>query len=148
MAYDILDVIPHDKPMSLLDNILVHNEEMLTALVSITEQSQFFEPESGVPSWVGIEYMGQAVAAYAGALARDKGEAVKIGFLVSCRRYEPSCSYFPPGIQLEVSAKPITENTTGLQVFDCTINGDNIHAQANLNVFLPKDVDAFLNGDA
>ena len=145
-TFNILDVIPHDQPMSLLDNILEHNEAGLTAGVTITNQSLFAE-DQGVPSWVGVEYMGQAIAAYAGVCARKQNQPVKIGFLVSVRRYEPGCAFFPIFSHLEIHAEPITDSDTGLQVFNCRIKGTNIDIRANLNVFMPDDLEAFLEGE-
>ena len=141
--YRVLDVIPHDQPMSLLDNIENYSNTGLTASVTPTRESVLAD-EKGVPSWVGIEYMGQAIAAYAGVGARQRQEPVKIGFLVSTRRYEPNCSHFPFGEKLEVSVERITDNETGLRVFDCVIQSSHVFVQANLNVFMPENIDEFL----
>ncbi len=147
-AYSILEVIPHDLPMSLLDSIEQRSEAGITTVVTITRNSVFLE-EQGVPAWVGIEYIGQTIAAFAGAQAKDRGERVKIGFLVSTRRYETNCSYFPLGACLRISATQLSEDSEGLQTFACTIRGTDtgaarIEVQARLNVFLPKDIDLFL----
>ena len=138
--YNILDVVPHGVPMSLLDNIESYSDKKLVANVTIREDSMFCEPD-GVPAWVGVEYMGQAVAAYAGVRARIANQPVKIGFLVSTRRYESLCSHFPIGTSLSVSVNQIADSTIGLQVFICRITGNNIKIQANLNVFLPENLE-------
>ena len=39
-------------------------------------------------AWVGLEYMAQAIGAYAGYTARLRGEPVRIGYLLGTRRYE------------------------------------------------------------
>lgn len=140
--YNILDVVPHGAPMSLLDSIEKYSDKGLVANVTIREDSMFCESD-GVPAWVGVEFMGQAVAAYAGVGARIADQPVKIGFLVSTRRYESACSHFPVGTSLTVSVHQITDSTIGLQVFTCRITGDNIEIQANLNVFLPENVEDF-----
>jgi predicted hotdog family 3-hydroxylacyl-ACP dehydratase len=129
--------------MSLLDSIESYSEDGLIASVTIREDSQFITAR-GVPAWVGIEYMGQAIAAFAGARARDNSEPVKIGFLVSSRRYKSSVSFFEIGDQLQVDVSQVTDNAIGLQVFKCRISADNIEVTANLNVYLPDDVEAFL----
>ena len=135
--------IPHDGDMSLLDEIITQRENGITAAVSITESALFAETE-GVPSWVGIEYMGQAIAAYAGLKARNNGEAVKIGFLVSCRRYTPNVSHFPFGARIEIAVDAVTDGNTGLQIFECQIQGPGFDFCANLNVFMPEDVEQFM----
>lgn len=146
VPYAVVDVIPHAKPMSLLDEIVSYDGAALVAGLTIRKDSIFFDGE-GVPAWVGIEYMGQAVAAFAGVGARVENKPIKIGFLVSSRRYKSDCSRFPLGAYLSVKAKPITDNETGLRVFDCSITGENIDVTTNLNVFIPDDVDDFLEGD-
>ncbi len=140
--YNIIDVVPHGMPMSLLDTIEDYTDNGLVAMVTIRQDSMFCEPD-GVPAWVGVEYMGQAVAAYAGVSARIINQPVKIGFLVSTRRYESPCSHFPVGISLRVSVNKITDNVLGLQVFDCRITGKDIEIQANLNVFMPENIEEF-----
>ncbi len=145
-SYAILDVIPHAKPMSLLDEILNYDGAELEAGVTIRKDSLFFDGKA-VPAWVGIEYMGQAVAAFAGAGAREDNKPIKIGFLVSSRRYQSNCSGFPLGSYLRVKAQPITDNETGLRVFDCSITGDDIYVSTNLNVYIPDDVEDFLGSD-
>lgn len=142
-SYNILEVVPHGKPMSLLDEILSYDDSGLKARLTITEASMFSNA-SGVPAWVGIEYMAQAVAAFAGVCARSHEKAVKIGFLVGSRRYQSSCSEFPLGANLNVEVEEITDNDVGLRVFACKIEGDDIRVDANLNVFMPDDVDEFL----
>ncbi|GAA4089525.1 hypothetical protein [Zhongshania borealis] len=140
---NIEQFIPHDGDMSLLDEIIAERDNGICAAVTIGEHSLFAD-QKGVPSWVGIEYMGQAIAAYAGLKARKKGEAVKIGFLVSCRRYIPNLSYFPLGARLEISADAVTDGDTGLQIFECQIKGPEFNFCANLNVFMPEDVEQFM----
>lgn len=144
--YTVVDVIPHAKPMSLLDEIVNYDGAELEAGLTIREDSIFFDGKA-VPAWVGIEYMGQAVAAFAGVGARVKNKPIKIGFLVSSRRYKSNCSGFPLGAYLRVKAKPITDNETGLRVFECSISGENISVSTNLNVFIPDDVDNFLENE-
>lgn len=140
-------LLPHDHPMILIDEIGSWHEHGLTANVTVRPDSLFIEP-NGVPAWVGIEYMGQAIAAHAGLCARRDGQPIRIGFLVGTRRYEPGCSHFPLGTTLEVTVDAITSNTTGLRVFECRITGDGISANANLNVFMPDNVAGFLRGES
>lgn len=143
--YKIIDVVPHGAPMSLLDSIESYSANGLVASVTITQNSMFFE-QNGVPAWVGIEYMGQAIAAWAGVQARLADKPVKIGFLVSSRRYECPEPFFAENERLLVSIQQITDNTTGLQVFECRITSRSYEIKANLNVFMPEDVEAFLKG--
>ena len=149
--YDVDHVVPHCAPMSLLDRIEHWSGEQLQAEVTIRPGAPFADA-SGMPGWVGIEYMAQAVAAYAGCCARSDKQAVKIGFLVGSRRYDCSHSHFPLGAKLEVRVKELIQVHNSLSVFQCRIDGTGEHADieasANLNVFQPDDPEGFLRGEA
>ncbi|MFL0796643.1 MAG: hotdog family protein [Cellvibrionaceae bacterium] len=150
--YAVEDVVPHARPMALLDTILEWSDTHLIAEVAILEDSPFTDSE-GVPSWVGIEYMAQTIAAYAGVQAREHQEPVKIGFLVGSRRYNCNSSYFPIGSKLQVSINQEVQSESGLAVFQCCISGIDqnnkaIEASANLNVFQPNDPESFLSGES
>lgn len=151
--YGIAELVPHSGTMSLLDEVLAYDDDSLTARVSLSSHSLFAEPE-GVPAWIGVEYMAQAVAAYAGIIAKAKGEAITIGFLVGTRKYQCDRAYFPLGCDLIIHVDKELQGENGLGVFNCRINIDNSatnraertepSASASLNVFQPHNVDDFL----
>ena len=143
--FRILDVVPHQSPMSLLDTLESYSDNTLVSSLTIKEDSLFYE-ELGVPAWVGLEYMGQTIAAYGGVKARNEGRPVKIGFLVSSRRYESPQSHFKLGSKLKVFVEKVINNPSGLSVFNCSITWSDFIIQANLNVFLPNKVEEFLEG--
>lgn len=143
--FRILDVVPHQTPMSLLDTVESYSDKTLVSSVTIKEDSLFYE-ELGVPAWVGLEYMGQSIAAFGGVEARNEGRPVKIGFLVSSRRYESPQSHFKLGSKLIVFVEKVINNPYGLSVFNCSITWSDFVIQANLNVFLPDKVEEFLEG--
>ena len=143
--FRILDVVPHQIPMSLLDTVESYSDKTLVSSVTIKEDSLFYE-ELGVPTWVGLEYMGQSIAAFGGVEARNEGRPVKIGFLVSSRRYESPLSHFKLGSKLTVFVEKVINNPSGLSVFNCSITWSDFIIQANLNVFLPDKVEEFLEG--
>ena len=143
--FKILDVVPHQTPMSLLDTVESYSDKTLVSSETIKEDSLFYE-ELGVPTWVGLEYMGQSIAAFGGVEARNEGRPVKIGFLVSSRRYESPQSHFKLGSKLIVFVEKVINNPYGLSVFNCSITWSDFIIQANLNVFLPDKVEEFLEG--
>lgn len=152
LDFHIDDLVPHAGLMSLLDRVIEYEEESLQAEVAIHRDSLFAE-DKGVPAWVGIEYMAQTIAAYAGAQRRLNGLNVKVGFLVGSRRYESSHSYFPLGSTLSIEVQREFQADNGLGVFSCVIRGEGpegeaITATAALNVFQPDDVEEFLTGAA
>lgn len=142
--YSVDEVVSHRKPMSLLDSIEDYSELELVARAIITADNAFLVG-AGVPAWVGIEYMAQAVAAWAGVGALQRQEAIKVGFLVGTRRYKVSRPEFPVGAVLMVHARQLFMAENGLGAFDCRIEGEDgeghsIEASASLNVFQPTNV--------
>lgn len=144
IPYRFEDCVPHASPMALLDSSLEFAPGRLRASATLGPDSLFAEA-AGVPAWVGMEYMAQAAAAYAGVMARQKGQKVKLGFLVGSRRYESSASHLPQGATLVIDVAEEIYNPDGLSVLACTISADGKPlATANLNVFQPKDPAAYL----
>jgi predicted hotdog family 3-hydroxylacyl-ACP dehydratase len=125
--------------MVLLDRVISADEESLCAEVSIRSDSLFCTAE-GVGGWVGLEYMAQAVAAYAGYVAHLRGEAVKIGFLLGTRRFECDRPFFSVGARLQVHIKRILQSENGMGSFECRIDdGAAQLASATLTVYQPAD---------
>jgi predicted hotdog family 3-hydroxylacyl-ACP dehydratase len=101
----------------------------------------------GVGAWVGIEYMAQAIGAWAGYNARLRGEPVKLGFLLGTRRYECRRAIFLLGSVLRVHVQRLFQNENGLGSFECAIdNQEGRVATATVTVFQPTNVDDFLQG--
>ncbi|MFC4160470.1 ApeP family dehydratase [Chitinimonas lacunae] len=139
-------IVPHGGAMSLLDRPLAGGDDWLRAEVTIRPDSLFFDGR-GVGGWVGVEYMAQAVAAWAGWRARLRGEAPRIGFLLGTRRYECSRPCFVAGEVLNVTVRREFQADNGLGQFDCRIEIDGVTvANAALTVFEPQDAETFLKG--
>jgi predicted hotdog family 3-hydroxylacyl-ACP dehydratase len=136
---DIRALVPHAGCMVLLDRVIAADEESLRAEVSIRSDSLFCTA-AGVGAWVGLEYMAQAVAAYAGYAARARGEAVKVGFLLGTRRFDCSRPFFPVGTRLEVCIQRVFQSENGMGSFECRINDSAAEiASATLTVYQPAD---------
>jgi predicted hotdog family 3-hydroxylacyl-ACP dehydratase len=145
---DIRSLIPHAGPMVLLDRVISVDEDSLCAEVSIRSNTLFCGPD-GVGAWVGIEYMAQAIAAWAGYAAQLRGEPVKLGFLLGTRRYESSRPIFVLGSVLRVHVQRLFQNENGLGSFECFIdNEEGRVASATVTVFQPPNVDDFLQGSS
>jgi len=143
---ELRELVPHAGPMVLLDRVIAVDADTLCAEVAIRPDSLFCGTE-GVGSWVGIEYMAQAIAAHAGYKARLRGEPVKVGFLLGARRYDCARPQFAIGDVLQVFVECLLFAENGLGSFECRIEhaGQRI-ATATVSVFQPANVDAFLNG--
>ena len=104
--------------------------------------------QKGFPSYIGIEYMAQCIAAKAGANELASGGDIKLGFLLGSRKYKPNVAFFFNGETLQVKVTRLLEDAAGLSVFDCVIVAKNqeevILAQAKINVFQPENSAAYL----
>lgn len=138
--YPIEQVLPHSAPMILIDSLQSYDEESGVCTVTIKPTSLFFDNDKqAVPSYIGVEYMAQAIAAFAGANALDEGGTVEIGYLLGSRKYQPSTAWFEVGSELSISVQRLYEEESGLRVFQCRItHQDKTLADAKINVFLPQ----------
>lgn len=141
---DIRSLVPHAGPMLLLDRVVSADADNLLAEVRIRSDSLFCNAD-GVGVWVGIEYMAQAIAAWAGYIARSRGEPVKLGFLLGTRRYECSRPIFVIGSLLQVHVRRAFQDESGLGSFECYIDDEQGRvATATVTVFQPHNVNDFL----
>jgi predicted hotdog family 3-hydroxylacyl-ACP dehydratase len=141
---DIRSLVPHAGPMLLLDRVVSADADNLLAEVRIRSDSLFCNAD-GVGVWVGIEYMAQAIAAWAGYIARSRGEPVKLGFLLGTRRYECSRPIFVIGSLLQVHVRRVFQDESGLGSFECYIDDEQGRvATATVTVFQPRNVNDFL----
>ena len=146
--YQIVDVLPHREPMILIDSLDSYDHDSCICKVKITKESPFYdENQSAAPSYIGIEYMAQAIAAYSGANALDNNGKVTIGFLLGSRKYKTFKTSFTINTLLTINIKQLYQEESGLSVFECEIfdQTSELLAQANINVYQPGDADAFIN---
>src|SRR5277367_4841775 len=99
----IASLLPHRPPMILLDEVVAWDGAILAASLTIRKETLFLEAD-GVPAHIGIEYMAQTCGAFAGAQALDRGEKVRIGFLLGTRRYTAHRPWYRLGERLTVTA--------------------------------------------
>ncbi len=141
---DIRSLVPHAGPMVLLDRVISVDEDSLLAEVRIRSDSLFCNTD-GVGAWVGIEYMAQAIGAWAGYIAQLRGEPVKLGFLLGTRRYDCSRPIFVSGSVLRVHIQRVFQDENGLGSFECYIDDEEGRiATAAVSVFQPPNVNVFL----
>lgn len=145
-SYSVAELVPHSGRMSLLTKIVDYGDDWLSAEVEIKADSMFAD-EYGVPAWVGIEYLAQAIGAYAGLQERLHGSVPKLGFLLGTRKYTSTKEYFAIGSKLTIKVSKNLQAENGLSAFDCILHStDHCNAAARLNVFQPKNADEFLKG--
>jgi predicted hotdog family 3-hydroxylacyl-ACP dehydratase len=139
-------LLPHRAPMLLLSEAVDYDETSASALIHISTHSPFFDAElGGVPSWVGMEYMAQTIGIWSGYQQLKKKSAVHAGFLLGSRRYECNSPIFPVGCTLQLSAKLVYQDDSGLGAFDCLIvGGEKITASAQIKAFGPENPQDFV----
>lgn len=127
--------------MALIDNILKADNFSVLAEVTITPNSLFQDKQGNIPSWIGIEYMAQTIAAFAGVKHSQNKEPIKYGFLVGTRTYEAFVDYFSQGKTYLVEATQLFIDS-GLASFECRIKEketDQECCYAKINVYEPEN---------
>jgi len=144
-ALAIDEFIVHRPPMRLLDRIISISENDALAETVVRPDNPFFEPGRGLPAYVGLEMMAQAIAAIDGQKRRASGLPANIGFLLGCRRYLSKRASFAENEKLTVAATMVFGDGA-MFAFDCRLDDEQGEvATANLKVYAPADPQAFLN---
>ena len=135
-AVPIGELLPHGPEMTVIDRLVEYSPQRSVATAVITEANPFFRA-SGVPVWVGIEYMAQTIAAHAGFEARLRGERPAVGFLLGTRAYESEADEFERGSTLTITVEPVLVEAR-LAAFQCSIATDHVLAKAVVNIYQPE----------
>ena len=141
--YAVENLVPHSGSMLLLDRVLEYGDDWLKAQVEIKQDSMFCENDS-VAALVGIEYMAQAIAAFAGKNDKLINKKPSIGLLLGTRKYDSTVDNFPIGTVLNIHVQQMYIDDSGLGVFKCKIEAENILVEANINVYHPQDITSLL----
>jgi len=148
---DLAAVLPHRPPMILIDRIISYDvgSKTLTAEFSVNERSLFFDAAlGGIPAWVGLEYMAQAMAALTGILAIEGGGAPPaMGFVLGTRKYSNEIGLYRAGGTYTVDAESLFFDGS-MGGFKCVIRGlgGASCATAEISAFAPEDAEAILLG--
>ena len=147
MNLRVEDFLPHRPPMILLDELSSIDESRAVSYVNISPKSLFFS-DGAVPSWVGIEYMVQTMAAFTNFQAREKSGKPAIGFLLGTRSFVARRSEFLDGERLKIEVKPLLIGDP-IGSFECRIEINNeLIAEASLTAYKPdKDFLAHLKSE-
>lgn len=133
----------HD--MLLVDELLSFGPEHAEVSATVAEHQPFVDPVQGMPAWVGIELMAQAVSVFSGLELRERGLKPRIGLLLGTRSYTAFVPFFSIGARLRIRALLALRDASGLGVFDCTIHREGeLLAQAQVKGYMPEDIDSFL----
>lgn len=134
---ELRPLVPHAGAMSILHRVLRVDADSLDAEAELGPQDLFCI-DGHIGGWMGIEYMAQAVAAWAGWQARQRGAPPPLGLLVGTRSYASAVDTLPFGLlRIQVVRQFMADN--GLGQFDCALqdaHGQEL-ARAALTVFEP-----------
>ena len=143
----VSDLLPHRNEMILLDRIEAWGKDYLEATVLHQSNNLFSDSDGNVPTWVGIEYMAQAISALAGIHALQEGRPVQIGLLLGTRKYEARVPCFLHNSKITVKVKLIFRDENNLTAFDCTIHSDTLLAEARIKAIQPNNIKNILNSN-
>ncbi len=144
--WPVRELITHSGDKVLLDQVLGYDAEKLQAEATVKADSVYLKSGSE-PAWIGLEYMAQAVAAFAGIRARQASGQPRVGMLIGTRRYSVQVANFPVGLRLLIDTQVLLEDDNGLCVFQCAITDQasgSVIAECNLNAYQPNDIDHYL----
>ena len=137
-AQTLYELVPHRPPMLLINEVVAVDARSSSARVMIDSQASFYQAGAGVPTWIGLEYMGQTAALIAGYQLKHGLVEPHLGFLLGTRHYQTQLDYFAENSTLRVSCQEKALVGDSLATFDCSIcydgQADNL-ATATLSVF-------------
>jgi predicted hotdog family 3-hydroxylacyl-ACP dehydratase len=135
--------------MLLIDCLHNFGADYVEVGAKVTACHPLVDEQRGMPAWVGIELMAQAVSVFSGLELRARGLPPRIGLLLGARLYEARVPFFRVEARLKVRALLSLRDAEGLGVFECTIRErDELLAQGQVKGFMPKDIDEFLRSGA
>lgn len=140
-------LLPHAAPMVLLERVVTYGEDWLIAAVDLG-RSNILADGIGVPAYATLEYMAQAISAYAGIKRVLAGQQAQIGFLLGTSSFESLYNYLPDQGEAFVRIDVVFAEESLVSLFDCHVyiageEGVEL-ARASLKVFQPDDANALL----
>jgi len=135
IKWSIDELIWHGPRMSLVDRVVSATADGMIAEVKIESGRPFFESGVGVPAWVGVEYMAQTIAIFAGYRAKLNGKKIPRGMIIGCRNYATTDPVFSPGRLLNISVQELLYLDESLSSFDCEIKDTGLTASARITVY-------------
>lgn len=148
------EFLPHEGDAVLLDEVWAESATRTCASATVRPGIPFCAVDSvaqgaaeGWPAWLAIELLAQVVAASAGLREYRPGVRPRLGLLLGAREFRASCARLPFGARLALAIEESSREPNGMGVYDGELRlaGECV-ARATLSVYLPEDVDAYLQG--
>ncbi len=148
--FTISELLPHRPPMQLITAIesIDLKKQIMVARIDINREDLLYQSNiDGVPSWISLEYMAQAIGCFIGYGDHVKNPLATpvVGFVLGTRKlsveiptYLAGQSYF-----IHISSLFCDNNMAN---FECKIYNqtNEIVASAAINVFRPDDIEQFM----
>ncbi len=131
------ELLPHSGRWVLLTSVLAHELDVTTCLIRVRDAFPLRLEQGRAPALLGLEYMGQCIAAHGALRARAQNEAVPVGLLLGARDVELMTDGFWPGQALEVTVRRVWGERTFF-LFNCCVRDGasrELLMRGNLNVF-------------
>lgn len=133
-------LIRQRESMLLIERVLDWGDGWVSVRVKPQNEVAFCAGDDGVPAWVGLEYMAQAVNVYAGLVEYQPGREPALGFLLGTRRYRSDVAVFANDQVLTVLARQKYLDEDRLALFECELMaGEECLARAELKAIQPED---------
>jgi predicted hotdog family 3-hydroxylacyl-ACP dehydratase len=132
----VSELVPHKGKMLLLDCVCNYDfkEVKITTEVHVTRDSLFYDENlGGVPVWVAFEYMAQSISALSGLYGRSKGEAPKLGFIMSVSSFNAKIPVFKDGETVTVTVHETVRMDAAVTFDGSAMVGETLAATATLN---------------
>lgn len=141
-------LLPHRGPLRLVDTLMDYGNDHLKVSLAVRDHAPFGDGLGGVPGYVGLEYMAQAISVFSGLELHARGAAPRIGLLVGTRQYRATVPRFMHGEILEVSVRRLMGSDGEVWVFHghITGRGGQLLAEAQVKAYRPEDIQDFLHG--
>ncbi|OHV10546.1 hypothetical protein [Kushneria phosphatilytica] len=136
---DIETLVPHAGRMCLLDTVLACDSHHIEAVITPTKQDPFAS-EAGVGAHVGLEWMAQAVAAWATLNASNESRVSEPapGMLISSRHFETTRDYFIFDEPVMVIVELEFSGANGLRSFHGKLTvADQLCAEGVFRIYQP-----------
>jgi len=142
IQYNVDELLFHQKPMLLVKQVTRWDNQGLDIIVDPKDSSPFLNAQGQLPTWVGIEYMAQAIGALSGIFSKQAGQPISMGFLLGTRKFSVYQAFFDLQKTLKVRVKELLRDETNLVLFDCTIYADDVLiAHAELKAIQPPNLE-------
>ena len=139
--------LPHEYDAVLLETVWPGGPAITHASATVRPGTPFADDAGGWPDWLAIELLAQLVAACAGLREYRPGVRPRLGLLLGVREYRLLRPGFAPGEQLHLTVHESSRDEDGSGVYDGELHvAGELAASAILTVYLPADVDAYLQG--